>query len=82
MIPYEEWTARVSTAAEANTNEDDIQPFALADFFQAGTFGEGTAISTVRACKASPALANMAPLGEKDAALYVDFWKKIGHLHA
>lgn len=82
IIGYEEWIARVSAAAESNTSEENVQPFALAGFFQAGVFGEGTAISTERACKASPALAHMSPIGEKDVLLYMDFWKRIGFLHA
>ncbi|KZV64715.1 hypothetical protein PENSPDRAFT_690491 [Peniophora sp. CONT] len=82
LIKYDEWAARVSAAAEANTREEDMQPLALADFFQAGMFGEGTAISTERACQVSPALAKMSPIGEKDVALYVGYWTKIGFLHA
>lgn len=82
LIKYDEWTACVSAAAESNTNNEDVQPLALADFFRAGVFGEDAKISTVRACEASPALANMSPVGAKDVALYLDFWKRIGFLHA
>ncbi|VDB85408.1 unnamed protein product [Peniophora sp. CBMAI 1063] len=82
LMAYDKWTSRVSAAAETYTGDRDVQPLALADFFQAGKFGEGTTISTERACKASPALANMSPIGEKDVTLYLDFWKRIGFLNA
>ncbi|VDB87373.1 unnamed protein product [Peniophora sp. CBMAI 1063] len=82
LIKYEEWAARVTAAAERNTSSEDTQPFALAQFFQEGNFGEGASISTTRACKVSPTLAKMSPVGAEDVALYVDFWKKIGFLHA
>ncbi|KZV68636.1 acetyl-CoA synthetase-like protein [Peniophora sp. CONT] len=82
LIEYDEWAARVVVAAEANTREEDVQPLALSDFFRVGSFGEKIKISAERACEASPALANMAPIGEKDALLYLNFWEGIGHLHA
>lgn len=80
LIKYDEWVSRVTAAAETNTSAEDIQPFALARFFQVGNFGEGALVSTERACEASPALASMAPISEQDVALYVNFWRKIGFL--
>ena len=64
-----------------HVDTEDIQPFALVPFFHAGNFGEGTFISSVRASKASPALAKMSAIDGRDVAMYVDYWKNIGFLH-
>ena len=70
---------RVNIAAEMNTREDDLQPLALAHYFQVGRIGE-MKVDSSRACAASPTLARMPALDAKDAMLYLNFWKKIGHL--
>ena len=82
LIKYDEWAARVLAAADSDISAEDVQPFALASFFQAGNFGEGALVSTIRACEVSPTLAKMSPIGKQDVALYVDFWEKIGFLRS
>ncbi|VDC04878.1 unnamed protein product [Peniophora sp. CBMAI 1063] len=80
LVEYREWATRVSTAAETSVAQDDAQLLALADFFRDGRIGEEMKMDSARMCEASPILAAMPPLGEKDALLYLGFWEKIGHL--
>ncbi|KZV69420.1 acetyl-CoA synthetase-like protein [Peniophora sp. CONT] len=80
LVSFQEWVTRVVDAAETNTRDKDVQPLALADFFRTGDFGEQVKISTSSARAASSRLANMPPIAERDARLYLDFWKRIGHL--
>ena len=75
LIPYNEWSARVTSAAESNTREADAQPLALASFFQSGQPANKSRISNVRACRVSHALASMPMLGPHDALLYLRFWE-------
>jgi hypothetical protein len=80
LVPYAEWVARVSAAAEANTADEDVPAFALLDFFRAAKFGEDVKMSTARAAAVSHALAEMRSLGEEDALKYLEFWKSVGHV--
>jgi hypothetical protein len=80
LIPYDEWICRMSSAAESNTDKENVPALSLADFFRSSNFGESVKLSTIRGCAAAPALANMQQLIEKDALKYIDFWQKIGYL--
>jgi hypothetical protein len=79
LIPYQEWVERVSAAADANTDQDNVSAFALADFFRDAQFGDQP-MSTARAVIASHALREMQPLNEEDALRYLQYWRKIGHV--
>jgi thioester reductase-like protein len=79
LIPYQEWVERVSAAADANTDQDNVSAFALADFFRDAQFGDQP-MSTARAVIASHALREMQPLNEEDALRYLQYWGKIGHV--
>ncbi|KAI0031502.1 acetyl-CoA synthetase-like protein [Vararia minispora EC-137] len=82
LIPYDEWVARVSAAAEANTREEHVSAFALTDFFKKAHFGEDAVMALDRSMKTSSTLAHMTPLGEQDAMRYLEYWRRIGHLNA
>lgn len=80
MIPYDDWIQRVSDVAESNTAQENVTALALVDFFRAGNFGETVELFADRAIAVSPALAGMKPLGAEDAHLYLEYWRKLGHV--
>jgi len=89
LVPYADWLASLEGQQNSVEAARDIPALRLLSFFRAIAAGragdeEGftglESLSTAKALVASPTLAAMAPLNEKDVKLWVGFWRATGSL--
>jgi hypothetical protein len=80
LIPYDEWAAKVTAAADSNTTKEHLQAFALADFFTEIGSESRTLISTDKAVKEAKSLDAAPALGEQDVMKYLAYWRKRGFI--